>query len=144
MKTTHKEMLLASLEKFNTCEVVVGGTSMWPFIREGDTVSIKQKPFKPSLGKVVAFFAGDQLITHRIIWYKQINYNNWLLTIHGDASPFSLSQINTDEVIGTIRYLKRKNRKITFSLNYPYRIIAIPIGIVLQFVVAIKLLINRK
>ena len=43
MKATHKEMLLASLEKFNSCEVVVGGTSMWPFIKDGDIVGVSSR-----------------------------------------------------------------------------------------------------
>ena len=138
MKITHKEMLLEILEKHNKCEVIVGGTSMWPFIRDGDTVSIKGRPFTPSLGTVVAFFSDAQLIIHRIIWCKLRANDEWEILVHGDASPFSISQINLDQIIGTIDYVKRQNKKITLSFNDAYRIIAIPLGFLLQFLISIK------
>ena len=144
MKITHKEMLLEILNKFNRCEVIVGGTSMWPFIREGDTVSIRQKPFIPSLGAVVAFFSGEQLIIHRIIWCKKKADGEWDILVHGDASPFSISKINSDQVIGAIEYVKRENKKVTLSFNDAYRIIAIPLGLMLQLMVALRLNIGGR
>ena len=138
-------MFLEALEKHNRCEVVVGGTSMWPFIRDGDTASIKKnEPFTPSPGTVVAFFAGEQLIVHRIIWCKKKADGRWDISVHGDASPGSQSKINADQVIGSVEYVKRQNRKITLTFNDAYRIIAIPLGLILQFIVALRLNIGGR
>ena len=144
MKITHREMLLEILNKFNRCEVIVGGTSMWPFIRDGDIASIERKPFIPSLGTVVAFFAGEQLIVHRIVWCRKTANDKWKILVHGDASPFSISKINSGQVIGTIEYVKRQNRKITLSINDAYRIIAIPLGLIIQLIVALRLNISGR
>ena len=144
METVQKEMLLESLAKFNTCEVVVSGTSMWPFIRSGDTISIRHKPEKYSLGSVIAFFNEDQLIVHRVIWHKKIACDEWEIFVHGDASPCSTVKIKPDHIIGTVEYVKRHNTIITLSFNDPYRIIAIPLGFILQFLVSIKTGIRRK
>lgn len=137
-------MLLEILKKHNKCEVIVGGTSMWPFIREGDTVSIRQKPFIPSLGAVVAFFSGEQLIIHRVIWCKKKANDGWDILVHGDASPYSISKINSDQIIGTIEYAKRQNMTITLSFNDAYRIIAIPLGLMIQLIVALRLNIGGR
>ena len=144
MKITHKEMLLEILNKFNRCEVIVGGTSMWPFIRDGDTVSIKGRPFTPSLGSVVAFFSDEQFIIHRIIWCDKRANGKWDILVHGDASPYSISKINSDQIIGTIEYVKRQNRKIILLFNDAYRIIAIPFGLMLQLIVALRLNIGGR
>lgn len=138
MKTTHKEILLASLKKFDTCEVVVNGTSMWPFIKNGDTISIKQKPFKPSIGKVIAFFTGDQLITHRIVWYRKKDDDMWEVWVHGDSCPRSISKINSNQIIGVIESVKRDGRVITSPFTGIYRLFTIPIGFLLQLLIIIK------
>ena len=143
MKAAHKEMLLASLGRFNTCDVTVGGTSMWPFIQSGDSLSIVQKPFRPALGQVVAFFSGNQLITHRIIWYRKKEHDHWLLTVQGDASPFSFTRIQSDQVIGTVECLKRDTRTVSRSFRFPYRMLIIPVSFVLQIIIAIKLFRKR-
>lgn len=139
MEPIHKEMLLASLQTHNMCEITVGGTSMWPFIRHGDTLIIKYKPFKPGLGTVVGFFAGDQLIVHRIIWYRRKGPELWDIYVHGDASPFSIAKIDTEAVIGVVQSIKRRNKKITLWFTFPVRIGIIPFGFFLQCLVALRL-----
>ena len=101
-------MLLEILKKHNKCEVLVGGTSMWPFIKDGDIVLIKHKPFKPSPGTVVAFFSGEQLIIHRIVWCREKADDKWDIWVHGDGSPYSMSNIKPGQIIGTIEYVKRE------------------------------------
>ncbi len=146
MEYLQREMLITSLDKFKTCKVVVNGTSMWPFIKNGDTVTIRNKLFKPSIGKVVAFFLEDQLIIHRIISYKYIDKGTWELLIHGDSSPFSLIRIKSDQVIGTVENIKRKNMQKSLWFVPPYQYFTIPVGIVLHFLVLLKLVIsgNKK
>ncbi len=139
MELHHKEMLLASLEKHNACEVTVGGTSMWPFIKHGDVLSLRYKPFKPRLGAVVGFFYDNQLIVHRIIWYKRKKPQRWEVCVHGDASPFSLAKIDSEEIVGTVEYIKRGKKIIKSWFRYPLQIAIIPIGFLLQTIVAAKL-----
>lgn len=138
MKITHKEMLLEILKKHNKCEVIVGGTSMWPFIRNGDVVSIKNRHIKPSLGTVVALFSGEQLIIHRIVWCRKISNDKWKIWVHGDGCPYSISMTNWDQVIGVVEYIKRKNKIITLSFNDIYRFITIPVGFLIQLLIIIK------
>jgi hypothetical protein len=144
MEPIHKKMLLATLGKCNTCEVVVGGTSMWPFIEPGDKVFIRKKPFRPSLGVVVAFFNENQLVVHRIIGVKKKEGDTWQLLIHGDSSPRSQSKIESDQIVGTVEYVKRGNKKITCWFIFPLRIVIIPLGFILQLLVWIKVGIRRN
>ena len=144
MKITHKEMLLEILKKHNKCEVLVGGTSMWPFIKDGDVVSIKYKPFKPSPGIVVAFFSGEQLIIHRIVWCREKSDDKWDIWVHGDGSPYSMSKIKQGQIIGAIEYVKREDKIVTLSLNDLYRIVAVPLGYIIQFLIACKLVLQHK
>lgn len=117
---------------------------MWPFIRSGDIISIRHKSEKLSLGSVVAFFAGEQLIVHRVIWHKKTGYDKGEILVHGDASPLSIIKIKPDQIIGTVEYVKRHNKIMTLSFNDLYRIVAIPLGFILQFFVSIKMDMRRK
>ena len=144
MQPIHKEMLLDSLNRFGRCEVVVGGTSMWPFIKPGDTVSICRKPRHPALGMVAAFFVENQFITHRVIWHRKKKPDGWELFVHGDAAFGSLTPVNYDQVIGIVEYVKKG--EITHSLwfAFPFRIVTIPLGLMLQLVVYIKSTIRKN
>ncbi len=117
---------------------------MWPFIQDGDVLSLRHKPFKPRLGTVVGFFNEDQLITHRIIWYKRKGPHRWEVYVHGDASPFSLAKIDSEEIVGTVEYVKRRNKIIKSWFTYPLQIGIIPIGFLLQSIVALKIYAKRK
>ena len=138
MQPIHKEMLLESLARFGRCDVVVGGTSMWPFIKPGDTVSICNKPQNPSPGMVVAFFVENQFVAHRIVWNSRIKSEGWKIFVHGDAAFGSWTQMNYDQVVGIVEYVQRGEDRISFWFANPLRIVTIPLGLMLQLVVYIK------
>ncbi len=63
----------------------------------------------------------------------------WDLYIHGDASPFSLSKIKSTDVAGTVKHIKRNGKRRNVWFNFPFRICAIPLGFIIQFVIAVRL-----
>jgi len=126
------------LKAFGRCNVVVGGTSMWPFIKQGDIVTVCQKPFIPALGMVVAFFIENQFVVRRVVWYRKIEENRWQLIIRGDTCPGSLTRIDSDQVIGTVSGIKRGDTGMSCWCEFPWRIVTILLGFMLQLAVAIK------
>lgn len=92
------------------------GSSMKPFIRDGDVLTITPKSkIVPSLGKVVAFInAGNQnLLIHRVIKEKS---NSFL--IKGDNSYDKTDGwIDINQVLGCVTRIERDERDIRFGLG---------------------------
>jgi signal peptidase I len=137
MKSASRHMLIAALSKFGSCEVTVGGESMKPFIRSGDVVAIVAVPPFPRAGEVAVFFDNGQLITHRVTRRKKNSDGSCSLTVYGDSSPGSGGTIAESQVIGVVRYLTRNHRKHALWLRSPLRLIAVPMGFLIRFLVDI-------
>jgi signal peptidase I len=139
MDRLHKQMLLTALTQHNFAEVKVGGTSMWPIIRNGDTVILQTKPLTLRVGSIVGFFADDQLIVHRIIWRKKKNDREWMLYVHGDACPGSLVSIGSKDVVGRVTGVRRNNVKKGQWLDGLSGLCMVPVGFILQRLVLLRM-----
>lgn len=138
MRADHQEMLRAALNELGSCDVKVEGASMWPFIQPGNTVTVCRCSKKPLLGTVVAFLNQGRLIVHRVVWRRKGCSEGWNVWVHGDSSPFSCTRIESEEIIGTVTRLRDRGRFSQLWLAFPMRVLAIPIGILLQIFVAAK------
>jgi hypothetical protein len=134
MTENQKDMFLKALHEFGTCNVRVNGSSMWPFIRNNDILCIKHPFKKPQLGMVVATFSKNQLIVHRIVRYKKIRAGTWELALCGDSSPYSLSKIVSNNIVGILSHIQRKDKIIKLWFSPPIQIGVVPLGFFFQLI----------
>jgi len=92
------------------------GNSMYPFIRDGDLLTITPKlQIKPKIGKVIAFInPGNQsLLIHRIIAKKSSSF-----LIKGDNSYQKTDGwVHISLILGCVTGIERNNQKIRFGLG---------------------------
>jgi hypothetical protein len=139
VEKNRKTMLQTTLEKFGRCDITLGGESMRPFIQSGDRVAIVRLRRRPRCGDVAAFFNNDQLIVHRVTGWKRPANGCRLITVRGDSSPDSMGTIRPDEIIGIVSHVERNGKKRLLWFRFPFRLLAIPIGLVLQTILSIKM-----
>lgn len=133
-----KEMLKSAIDTLGKCDVLVSGESMKPFIRNGDTVSLARISAVPGLGEVVAFFNGDQLIVHRIVWRKNHAPGEWHFRVWGDSSPGRPGRVTKHECIGKVVRITRNKKPASLWILFPFRIFALLAGIFLHTVHLLK------
>lgn len=137
-------MLVTAIETTGRCDITVHGQSMKPFIRDGDTVSICRKSNVPFPGEVVAFFNGDQLFVHRIVWTKKVRGKGRLIWVWGDSSLHSLGKIWSSEIIGAVTHVSRNNKYHDLWLRFPFRMCAVLIGLTIQGAFYIKEIASKQ
>jgi hypothetical protein len=93
------------------------GGSMFPFIRDGDVISVV--PFGshlPAIGDVVAFLhpSGDRLTVHRLTGKTKFKY-----LIQGDNHPPSQSDgwLPLSALLGRVSCIERKGRQLRLGLG---------------------------
>jgi hypothetical protein len=132
MEPSQKKILLDALTAFGSCEITASGESMKPFIKSGDKITIIKTLSVPLQGQVIAFFNNDQLIVHRVWARRKLSNKTWLLKIWGDSSPDSKGEISQYSVIGIVSAACRTNKKHTLFFKFPFCLLALPLGILLQ------------
>jgi hypothetical protein len=132
MEISHKKMLLEMLEKHGSCEVIVSGESMKPFIRPGDTVKIIRTGTDFLPGHAIAFFNSDQLIVHRVYGRKKLPAGNRLYKVWGDSSPDSHGVVLPESVAGRVQYILRSGKKYSVWFNHPFCALSLPFGLIFQ------------
>jgi signal peptidase I len=99
------------------------GSSMHPFIQDGDLITVASLSIdKPAIGKVTAFLQpnSERLTVHRIIRKRDSHFQ-----IKGDNIPTqSDGWIPLSEMIGSIVQVHRDGRRICFGLGLERIIIA--------------------
>ncbi|MFC1583932.1 S24/S26 family peptidase [Fibrobacterota bacterium] len=141
MDKHQKQILLTALDKFGTVEVRVGGWSMWPFIRHNETIVVAKEMKTPYLGKVIAFFNENQLIAHRVAWSRPKGNGSADFWVLGDFSQFSLSRIDSRQVIGTVSGLKVDGFRNLWLIQ-PFCVFALIIGFILRGILSINKLVK--
>ncbi len=101
-----------------------GGGSMFPFIRDGDVISILPLLEKePRLGDVVAFClpGHERLLVHRVVGRTE---NDWILK--GDNYPYGMldGPIQKENLLGMVSRIERKGRTVHLGLGLERYIIA--------------------
>lgn len=94
------------------------GSSMTPFIRNGDILVIE--PVEDNslhLGDILFYRSmGRQLVAHRLM-EKQVRNDSTILTMHGDAIPDSGEQIRHEQVIGRVASVQRRKKVYRLDPN---------------------------
>jgi hypothetical protein len=136
MEDSQKQLLSEALDTIGSCDVIVSGESMKPFILPGDTVHIARSN-RLRTGHVIAFFNDQQLIVHRILSRKKTGSDNWQYKVWGDSSPGSQGEITGGSVEGRVRYILRNGARHSFWFTYPFCLFALVLGF--HFHAAVKL-----
>lgn len=79
------------------------GTSMGPFIRQGDAVKVRPcSPTDFAFGDIVLFAAGKETYrVHRIVGSFRVNGRAFIIT-RGDASPDADTPISPEDILGKV------------------------------------------
>jgi hypothetical protein len=142
MNSHAASMVLEALGQSGSCDAIVGGKSMWPFIRDGDRVRIQRSDHPPTLGSVAAFFNAEQLIVHRVVWTMRRPDSSRDIWLWGDSSPLSLSKKNSTRIAGVIAGTLHHGRLHRFWFTTPARLMCLPLGVGLQLLVLVKRLLR--
>jgi len=117
------ELLNDTLRKGASFRFKAKGNSMIPFIRDGDTLTIRSSAReKPKTGKVAAFIVKDtqKLVVHRIVRIQKGKY-----CLKGDNSYLSNDGwVNQEDILGCVSKVERKGRTKLFGLGPERRLIA--------------------
>ena len=102
------ELICEQLARGRSVTMAARGQSMWPFIRDGDTVKIVPVSGPISLGDVVCVRRDQTIVLHRV---ASIAAGERLLT-WGDALPAADDWISMKAVHGVVQSLRRAGRPI--------------------------------
>jgi signal peptidase len=108
------ELIKESLAKDIDFSFQATGSSMYPFIRDNDTITVSSlKRIRLVTGDVVAFVKdNNNLIVHRIIGQKGNSY-----ITKGDNCSASDGFIEITNILGKIIAVKRNNKNIKLGLG---------------------------
>jgi len=93
------------------------GTSMTPFLRDGDTLTIAPLAVEsPRIGDVLAFSYptgnGSRLVVHRLVGRRGRN-----LVLQGDASGSTPEIISSEDILGRLVKVVRKGEHVRLGLG---------------------------
>lgn len=113
-KFTTIELLGALLEQGVSCTFEARGSSMNPFIKNGDLITISPLFCSaPEIGEVVAFRdPADRLLVHRVVGKKRQGY-----LIKGDNVENPDGVIQSENILGRLTAVRRNGRKIRFGFG---------------------------
>ena len=112
---------------------------MWPFIIEGDLVTVVRQQGIPRLASVVAVCIADQLIVHRVTG-RTSRDGQVTIVVRGDSSPGSFARLQPGEIIGKVASVCRNGKRSTRWVSPPLSIVALTAGPVLRMLVRLKAL----
>lgn len=116
------DLIVAVTGKGKSFRFQAGGSSMYPFIKDGDVLTVAPvSDGRVRVGEVVAFrrLGTDRLSVHRIVGKAGCNY-----LIQGDNNYQPDGLVPEANIIGRITNIERKGRAITFGLGPERAIVA--------------------
>jgi hypothetical protein len=117
-------LMQAVLAKGRAFRFCAGGTSMTPFIRDGDIITIAPLAGRvPRLGEVVAFGGWDEnhsgLVIHRIVGCSGQGF-----IVQGDGSACTSEFVALEQILGLVIRVERHGRAVRFGLGPERRLLA--------------------
>jgi signal peptidase len=110
------ELLKAVTEKKRSFRVQAHGSSMFPFIKDSDYITISPlTPCHPRLGDIVAFINPEtnKLIVHRVVGRKKDHY-----LIKGDNNPKPDGLIPKSSILGYVTKVEKEGNQICFGSGF--------------------------
>lgn len=104
-----------AISKGHSVKTIASGTSMYPFLRKGDLLTIEPVLMDEiKRGDVVVFESEEKWIAHRVI---KIHSNDGLaeFTTRGDARVSTDPPVRQENYIGLVSYLVRNNKSISLT-----------------------------
>jgi len=119
------------LDEGLSIKTIVGGNSMFPFLRNGNTVIIKKVPI-PYLktGDIIVFKSNNKLVAHRII-FKRKQKSDFKIFTKGDARLLFDKPLTAKNYIGRVNPATAKKTEILNFIIAMVSIISIPFFIFL-------------
>lgn len=114
------ELLHAVHDKGAALRFRAAGSSMSPFIRDGDVITVSPLPSRSlRFGDVVAFvYQGTGRIrVHRVIGKRTGSY-----LLKGDSAPTKDGLVPKDDILGIVTRIERDGRRVNFGLG-PERLV---------------------
>jgi len=107
-------LMEAVLEKNVPFRFSASGSSMTPFIRDGDAITVEPLPLQFRPGDVVAFVnvLSNQLMVHRIIHVSPAGY-----LIKGDNNSVPDGLMPASSIIGRVVRVVRRGRQVRLGLG---------------------------
>jgi hypothetical protein len=137
MDPAHRSMMTDALAAQGRCVVTVHGRSMAPLIRDGDRITIVPLHGTPVFGTVVALFAADQLIVHRVVALVRSPAEPAVI-VAGDSSPGSRARIPASELLGIVESVSRGAITVQAWLRPPWCFLGVYAGYLLRFLMQLK------
>ncbi|MFB0564455.1 MAG: signal peptidase I [Candidatus Aminicenantaceae bacterium] len=140
-------LLQAVLEKGASFRFRARGFSMFPFIKDGDVITVDSlSGGKPRLGDVLVYVNPR---TRKIVVHRMIGKRRDCYIIKGDNTPDSDGIIPRENILGRVKRVEREGKRIFLGLGVERVIIALLIraGILSPFflpVVRITRVLKRK
>lgn len=110
------ELLKAVTEKKRSFRVQVRGSSMYPFIKDSNSITISPlTSCHPHLGDIVAFInpRTKRLIVHRVVGRKKDHY-----LIKGDNNPEPDGLIPKANILGYVTKVEKNGKLIRFGSGF--------------------------
>ncbi len=108
-------VLQAVLDKGEPFWFEATGGSMWPFVRDGDVITVSPlSDTPPRLGDVVAFTRPEsgKLVVHRVVGKRDGSY-----LIRGDGSPDCADVIPRANILGRVTRVERNGKRVHLGLG---------------------------
>jgi signal peptidase len=100
-----------AIKNGHAVQTIASGTSMFPFLRKGDVLTIDPAPMETiKRGDIVVFENEDKWIAHRVIKIRN-NTEGLEFLLRGDTCMAFDPIVNKGNYIGIVRVFTRKNSK---------------------------------
>lgn len=107
------ELRKEAIKNGHSVQTIASGTSMFPFLRKGDILTIDPATMETiKRGDIVVFEVGDKWIAHRVIRIQSFD-GAIQITTRGDARISSDPTINKTNYLGLISSIERDSKKIS-------------------------------
>ena len=109
------ELMRATLSRGASLRIKVNGSSMSPFIKNSDVVTISAlQDSRPDLGKVAVFInpCTNKLVIHRIVGRSNGSY-----LIKGDNTLNADGLVSQENILGCVTRIERNGKQIYFGLH---------------------------
>lgn len=108
------EFLAAVVERDADFRFAARGFSMYPFIKDGDVITVSPlRAHGLRVGEVAAFRSGeDRLVIHRVIAAKGVEYE-----VRGDNCPHSDAHVPAESILGVVTRVERRNRPTRLGIG---------------------------
>lgn len=116
------ELLRAILDKGKPFRFEATGSSMSPFVRDGDVITVSPlSDLSPRLGDVVAFIRpeNEKLVVHRVVGKRDGFY-----LIKGDSTTNYTDVIPGANILGRVSRVERNGKRVYLGLGPERRLIA--------------------